>query len=148
MSDANIATTADAGRSGLPALSSGAGGNPFDTMRLHMTGLLRQPAVQRSLPMIGLIGVTAMSGLAWLALREPAQRDLFRGLPEADQAAVAQVLDKSNIAYNFDNKSGAITVAEDAYFDAKMKLAAEALPKDAKTIEMMFADSIMPASPH
>jgi len=146
MSDANIATTADAGRSGLPALSSGAGGNPFDTMRLRMTGLLRQPAVQRSLPMIGLIGVTAMSGLAWLALREPAQRDLFRGLPEADQAAVAQVLDKSNIAYNFDNKSGAITVAEDAYFDAKMKLAAEGLPKSAPDGASMIDSMPMGAS--
>jgi flagellar M-ring protein FliF len=146
MSDANIATTADAGRSGLPALSGGAGGNGFDQMRLRMTGLMRQPAVQRSLPMIGLVGVTALSGLAWLALREPPQRDLFRGLPEADQAAVAQVLDKSSIAYAFDGQSGAITVAEDAYFDAKMKLAAEGLPKSAPDGASMIDTMPMGAS--
>lgn len=146
MSDANLATTADAGRSGLPALSRGPSGNPVDAMRLRMTGLLRQPAVQRSLPMIGLVGVTALSGLAWLALREPPQRDLFRGLPEADQAAVAQVLDKSNIAYAFDGQSGAITVAEDAYFDAKMKLAAEGLPKSAPDGASMIDTMPMGAS--
>src|ERR1044072_3760097 len=146
MSDANIATTADAGRYGLPVLSGGGGSTPFDAMRLRMTGLLREPAVQRSLPMIGLIGVTARAALSLLALREPAQRALFRGLPEADQAAVAEVLDKSNIAYNFDGKSGAITVAEDAYFDAKMKLAAEGLPKSAPDGASMIDTMPMGAS--
>lgn len=149
MSDANIATTADAGRSGLPALAGaggGAGGNPFDAARLRMTGLLRQPAVQRSLPMVGLAGVTVLSGLAWLALREPPQRDLFRGLPEADKAAIAQVLDKSSIAYGFDDKTGSITVAEDVYFNAKMKLAAEGLPKSAPDGASMIDTMPMGAS--
>jgi flagellar M-ring protein FliF len=129
MSDANIATLPDAGRQGSPML--GGNGSPIDAMRLRMTGLLRQPAIQRSLPMMGLIGVTALSGLAWLALREPPQRDLFRGLPDGDKAAVAAVLDKNNIPYSFDGKDGSISVAEDAYFNAKMKLAAEGLPKSA-----------------
>lgn len=129
MSDANIATTSTG--AAVPALPGSAAGSPMDAMRLRFTGLLRQPAVQRSLPMIGLIGVTALSGLAWLALREPPQRDLFRGLPEADQAAIVEVLGKNNIAHGFDQSTGAITVAEDAYFDAKLKLAAEGLPKSA-----------------
>lgn len=130
MSDANIATTST-GAAAVPALPGSGAGSPMDAMRLRFTGLLRQPAVQRSLPMIGLIGVTALSGLAWLALREPPQRDLFRGLPEADQAAIVEVLGKNNIAHGFDQRTGAITVAEDAYFDAKLKLAAEGLPKSA-----------------
>lgn len=128
MSDANIATTSG---SGLPALSGGAVGNPLDAARLKVTGFLKQPAVQKSLPLVGMLGVTALSGLAWLALREPPQRDLFRSLPEADKAAVAEVLDKANIPYTLDKDSGAIAVSEDSYFDAKMKLAAEGLPKSA-----------------
>jgi flagellar M-ring protein FliF len=102
--------------------------------------------VQKSLPMVGLIGVTALSGLAWLALREPPQRDLFRGLPETDKAAVAEVLDKNNIAYSLDKDSGAIAVSEDTYFDAKMKLAAEGLPKSAPDGQSMIDTMPMGAS--
>ncbi len=115
-------------------------------MRLRATGFLRQPAVQRSLPMVGLLGVTALAGLAWLALREPPQRDLFRGLPDADQAAVADVLGKSAIAYDFDKSTGAITVSEDDYFNAKMKLAAAGLPKSAPDGDSLISSMPMGAS--
>jgi len=151
MSDANITPTTGnqaAMQPGLPALSgsranfsAGAQG-----MKLRLTGLLQQPAVQRSLPMIGLIAVAMLAALAWLALREPPQRDLFRGLPEADQAAVAEALGKSGIAYNFDQTSGAITVAETDYFNAKMKLAAEGLPRSAPTGDTLIDSMPMGAS--
>ncbi|MET0364312.1 MAG: flagellar basal-body MS-ring/collar protein FliF [Sphingobium sp.] len=141
MSDANIATV-PAG-SGLPAL---AGANPLDNARLKLTGFMKQPAVAKALPMIGVVGVTALSGLAWLALREPPQRDLFRSLPEADKAAVAEVLDKGNIPYHLDKDTGAITVSEDEYFDAKMKLAAEGLPKSAPDGASMIDSMPMGAS--
>ncbi|MCW2371083.1 flagellar basal-body MS-ring/collar protein FliF [Sphingobium sp. B11D3D] len=151
MSDANITTTTGnqaAMQPGLPALSgSGAGfAAGAQGMKLRLTGLLQQPAVQRSLPMIGLITVAALAALAWLALREPPQRDLFRGLPEADQAAVAEALGKSGIAYNFDQTSGAITVAETDYFNAKMKLAAEGLPRSAPTGDTLIDSMPMGAS--
>lgn len=145
MSDTALAT-GDGGRSMVPAGSGMGGQSPVDAMRLRMTGFVKQPAVQRALPMIGLVGVTALSGLAWLALREPPQRDLFRGLPEADQAAVVEVLDKSAIPYSFDAKTGDITVSEDAYFNAKLKLAAEGLPKSAPDGTTMIDSMPMGAS--
>lgn len=145
MSDTALAT-ADAGRSMVSAGSGAGGQSPVDAMRLRMTGFVRQPAVQRALPMIGLVGVTALSGLAWLALREPPQRDLFRGLPEADQAAIVEVLDKNAIPYAFDPSTGAITVSEDAYFNAKLKLAAEGLPKSAPDGTTMIDTMPMGAS--
>lgn len=152
MSDANITTSGDgqtAAQSGLPALANvgyrGSIGS-IDGMRLRLTGLLNQPAVKRSLPMAGLIGVTMLAGAAWLALREPPQRDLFRGLPDADKSAVADVLGKNNIAYGFDNSSGAITVSEDDYFNAKMKLAAAGLPKSAPDGETLIDAMPMGAS--
>ncbi len=145
MSDTALAT-ADAGRSMVSAGSGAGGQSPVDAMRLRMTGFVRQPAVQRALPMIGLVGVTALSGLAWLALREPPQRDLFRGLPEADQAAIVEVLDKNAIPYAFDPSTGAVTVSEDAYFNAKLKLAAEGLPKSAPDGTTMIDTMPMGAS--
>ncbi|HEX7873699.1 MAG TPA: flagellar basal-body MS-ring/collar protein FliF [Sphingobium sp.] len=141
MSDANIATVPSG--SGLPALT---GGNPLDNARLKLTGFMKQPALQKALPMIGVVGVTALSGMAWLALREPPQRDLFRSLPEADKAAVAEVLDKGAIPYHLDKDTGAITVSEDEYFDAKMKLAAEGLPKSAPDGAAMIDSMPMGAS--
>ncbi len=148
MSDANITTTSGGqalAQPGLPALAGGLGGG-MDGVRLRLNGFFRQPAVQRSLPMAGLIGVTALAGATWLALREPPQRDLFRGLPDADQAAVAEVLTKSAIAYDFDKTTGAITVSEDDYFKAKMKLAAEGLPKSAPDGDTLISTMPMGAS--
>ncbi|MBT2186489.1 flagellar basal-body MS-ring/collar protein FliF [Sphingobium nicotianae] len=147
MSDANITTTGGgAASAGLPALAARGLGGGAEGLRLRLTGFLAQPAVQRSLPMAGLIGVAAMAGLAWLALREPPQRDLFRGLPEADQSAVADVLTKSNIGYGFDKTTGAITVSEDDYFNAKMKLAGAGLPKSAPDGDTLLNTMPMGAS--
>jgi flagellar M-ring protein FliF len=143
MADANLITTDSqtVPRGGIPSVGGG-----LDGMKLRFNGFMRQPAVQRSLPMAGLLGVTALAGLAWLALREPPQRDLFRGLPDADQAAVADVLGKNAIAYDFDKTSGAITVSEDDYFNAKMKLAAAGLPKSAPDGDSLISSMPMGAS--
>jgi flagellar M-ring protein FliF len=151
MNDSNLMTAAEAQaaqRAAVPApvAPANAGFGGLNGARFRFTGLLNQPAVQRSLPMIGLVGTTVLAGAAWLALREAPQRDLFRGLPEADQAAVAEVLGKSNIPYSFDKTTGAITVAEDAYFEAKMKLAAEGLPKSAPDGESLINSMPMGAS--
>jgi flagellar M-ring protein FliF len=134
-----------AARSALPAttLPTGAGG--VDAMRARFMGLLKQPAVAKSLPMMGLLGVVAAAGLAWMALREPPQRDLFRGLPDSDKSAVAQVLDQNGVPYGFDS-SGAMTVGEDDYFKAKMMLAAQGLPKSAPDGNSMIDSLPMGAS--
>jgi len=150
MSDTNLTTTSSGqalATTGRPSLSGGfAGAGGMEGLRLRFTGFLRQPAVQRSLPMVGLLGVVALAGLAWLALREPPQRDLFRGLPDADQAAIAEALTKSGIGYDFDKSSGAITVSEDDYFNAKMKLAAAGLPHSAPDGDTLIDSMPMGAS--
>ena len=133
----------------LPATSSGGlpatlGG--VDAMRARLTGMLSQPAFQRSLPMLGLLGVVGAAALIWMALREPPQRDLFRGLPDGDKAAVVDVLDKNSVPYHFDKDSGSITVSEDQYFKAKMMLASEGLPKSAPDGNSMIDSLPMGAS--
>ncbi|AUW57967.1 flagellar M-ring protein FliF [Sphingobium sp. SCG-1] len=146
MSDANLLLDG-AGRagSGLPALSGGGGGGGIDAVRARFSGFMGQAAIQKSLPMLGLLVVMAIAGAAWLALREPPQRDLFRGLPDSDKAAISEVLDKNAIAYDFDS-SGALTVGEDDYFKAKMMLASEGLPKSAPDGNSMIDSLPMGAS--
>lgn len=147
MSDANL-TLDGASRtpSLVPTPSANTGGSGgIDAMRARFSNFMWQPAVQKSLPMLGLLVVMALAGAAWLALREPPQRDLFRGLPDSDKAAIGEVLDKSAIPYNFD-KNGALTVSEDDYFKAKMTLASEGLPKSAPDGNSMIDSLPMGAS--
>ncbi len=143
----NALSTNVGGAAALPAASGpalGSGMNP-DALKARFTGFIKQPAVAKSLPLLGLLGVVATAGAAWLALREPPQRDLFRGLPDTDKSAVAQVLDQNGLRYGFDN-SGAMTVAENDYFKAKMMLAAQGLPKSAPDGNSMIDSLPMGAS--
>ncbi|WP_313806063.1 flagellar basal-body MS-ring/collar protein FliF [Sphingobium sp.] len=143
----NALTPSVGGAAALPATSpaSFGGAKGVDAMKARFTGFIRQPAVAKSLPLLGLLGVVAIAGAAWLALREPPQRDLFRALPDADKSAVAQVLDQNGIRYDFDN-SGGMTVGEDEYFKAKMMLAAQGLPKSAPDGNSMIDSLPMGAS--
>ena len=148
MSENALSTTVGAAAPALPASAAssfGGGAKGFDALKARFTGFMKQPAVAKSLPLLGLLGTVAVAGLAWMALREPPQRDLFRGLPDADKSAVAQVLDQNGVRYGFDS-SGAMTVSEDDYFKAKMMLAAQGLPKSAPDGNSMIDSLPMGAS--
>ena len=107
---------------------------------------LGQPAVAKALPLIGFLAVVAMAAAAWMAFQAPPQRDLFRGLPENDKAAVAAALDSNSIPYSLDTDTGALTVAEDDYYAAKMLVAAQGLPKSAPDGDTMISSMPMGAS--
>lgn len=93
-------------------------------------GMLAQPAVRRSLPMVLMLGLIGAAALAWMTLATPTQSILFSGLPEADKAAVTSALSQANITSNIDN-AGNVTVGEDDLSRAKMLLASQNLPKAA-----------------
>lgn len=149
MSENALSTTVGGAAPALPAssasFSGGNGAKGMDALKARFTGFIKQPAVAKSLPLLGLLGTVAVAGAAWLALREPPQRDLFRALPDSDKSAVAQVLDQNGIKYDFDN-SGGMTVGEGDYFKAKMMLAAQGLPKSAPDGNSMIDSLPMGAS--
>lgn len=95
--------------------------------------LWAQPAVQRSLPALGLLGVVGAAALAWSTLAGSPQRDLFGGLSESDKAAVASALDTAALPYSIDATTGAIKVGTGDYHKARMLMAAQGLPKAAPT---------------
>lgn len=107
---------------------------------------ISQPAVAKAMPLIGFIGVVMLAILAWAALREPPQRDLFRGLPDSDKGAVIAALDSSTIPYSFEESSGTIMVSEDDYHKAKIALAAQGLPKSAPSGDELISAMPMGAS--
>ena len=101
------------------------GRNPMGALR----GLWAQPAVRKSAPMIGILGLMASAALAWTMVATPPQKMLFSGLNDADKAAAVEVLSQANIESHIDNGTGTLTVAEDDYYKARMTLAAQNLPK-------------------
>jgi flagellar M-ring protein FliF len=101
------------------------GRNPMGALR----GLWAQPAVRKSAPMIGILGLMASAALAWTMVATPPQKMLFSGLNDADKAAAVEALSQANIQSNIDNGTGTLTVAEDDYYKARMTLAAQNLPK-------------------
>ncbi|HEX4694593.1 flagellar basal-body MS-ring/collar protein FliF [Sphingomonas sp.] len=107
-------------------------GNPgFANPVKQLTGLLAQPAVKRSLPMIFMVGLIASAALAWFMLSTPTQKTLFSGLPDSDKAAVISALKTGGITGRLDDSTDAVTVAESDYSKARMLLAGQGLPKSA-----------------
>jgi flagellar M-ring protein FliF len=96
-----------------------------------MARLWAQPAVKKSAPMIGVLGLLASAALAWTMIATPPQKMLFSGLSDADKAAATEALTQAGIDSRIDNGSGTLTVAEDDYYKARMLLASQNLPKAA-----------------
>jgi flagellar M-ring protein FliF len=111
-----------------------------------LAAFARQPAVAKSMPMIGLLGVLVAAALAWAVLHTGPQRDLFSGLGDADKASVVQALDTAGIKYSIDNTTGTLTVPEDSYYRAKMLLAQQGLPKSAPDGDALISSLPMGAS--
>ena len=102
-------------------------------------GFTQQPAFQRALPAMGMLGAVSLAALAWWALQSPTQMPLFQGLTDADKSAVADALGTSGIAYTIDRTSGAIQVGEDELHKARMVLAGQGLPKAAPAGDALLA---------
>lgn len=88
-----------------------------------------QPAVVRSLPALGLIALAAFGFLVWSVLSAPPSRALFPGLADEDKAAVVDALRTAGVPYTIDDATGAIDVPQDQYYQARMLLAGQGLPR-------------------
>lgn len=114
--------------------------NPLGGALQSLRGFAGQPAVARSLPMIGLIAMLGLAALIWMAFSQPAGRNLFQGLPDADKAAVAEALQAAGLDYTIDRDTGALAVSEADYHQAKILLAAQGLPKSAPDGDALLSD--------
>ena len=110
----------------LPAVA-----NPVGGALQSLRTITAQPAVQKSLPMIGLIAMLGIAAMIWMAFSAPPERNLFNGLPDSDKAAVAEALQAAGLDYSIDSGTGALSVSEADYHQAKILLASQGLPKSA-----------------
>jgi flagellar M-ring protein FliF len=123
-----------------------AANNPSGAMLERVKGLAGQPAVQKSMPLLGIAAAILIAFLAWTSFAKGPQRDLFSGLNDSDKAAVADTLKASNINYTLDRSTGALTVSDSDYYKAKMLLAQAGLPKSAPDADSVIASLPMGAS--
>lgn len=120
--------------------------NPSSAMLERVKGFTGQPAVQKSLPLLGIAAAVLIAFFAWTSFSKGPQRDLFSGLNDADKAAVADTLKTSGIPYTLDRSTGALTVSDGDYYRAKMLLAQAGLPKSAPDGDSVIASLPMGAS--
>ncbi len=127
----------------LPTTGSGAG---ISGLFGSLQAFIRQPAIARAMPLIIMSAVVLAALTVWLVLREPPQRDLFRGLPDNDKSAVMQALQIANIAYSVDDDTGTLTVSKEDYHSAKIELAGQGLPRSAPSGDTIMSSMPMGAS--
>ena len=123
----NALATTGAGGVPAPAVAAPA---KFANPLTQIGGIMKNPAVKRSLPMIFIVGLVLSAAIAWMALATPPQRVLFPQLPDSDKQAVVDALTAAKIDSSVDD-SGGITVGEDDYHRARILLAGQDLPKAA-----------------
>jgi len=112
----------------------------------RLKGFTAQPAIQRSLPMIGLMALLGVAAILWSTMSGAPQRDLFAGMSDGDKAAVVDSLKAANIPYQIDRDTGALTVSETSFYQAKMLLAQQGLPKSAPDGDTMLSSLPLGAS--
>lgn len=112
----------------------------------NLRGFTAQPAVAKSLPLLGLLAVLGAVALIWMTVAGAPSRTLFSGLADSDKAAVVEALTSAGITNNLDRDTGAIKVSDDDYHRARMLLAAQGLPRGGQSGTEVVSDMPLGAS--
>lgn len=100
---------------------------PFD-WRSELAKFRRPGPAQIGI-LAGLAALLALlvAGMLWLNV--PTYDVLYRGLAEADAGQIMEALQKANIPFKIDPRSGALMVPVDQVHPARLKLAGQGLPR-------------------
>lgn len=105
-----------------------------------MRDFTAQPAVMKSLPLLGFVALLGLAFYAWMLISAAPSRALFPGLAEEQKASVVEALNGAGISSAIDSGTGAITVSDDDYHRARMLLAAQGLPRGSASGSDVIAD--------
>ncbi|RUR18901.1 flagellar basal body M-ring protein FliF [Legionella sp. km535] len=89
--------------------------------------------------LVGLAASVAIGLAVVLWSRDPSYIPLYSQLNPRDTSEVLAVLERSGIEYKIDQNNGVLLVSADELQSARLKLAAEGLPRDSSGTEAMFA---------
>ncbi len=89
----------------------------------------RRPGLAQIGILAGTAAVLALLVVLALWYNAPTYDVLYRGLAEADAGQIMEALQKSNIPFKVDTRSGALLVSADQVHEARLKLASQGLPR-------------------
>ena len=89
----------------------------------------RQPGPAQIGILVGVVALLALLTALALWYAAPTYDVLYRGLAEEDAGQIMEALQKANIPFKIDPRSGALMVAADQVHAARLKLASQGLPK-------------------
>lgn len=92
-------------------------------------GLPQTPAVRNLILMVGAALTVAIMAGVWMWSQSPDYRVLFSNFNDRDGGAIVASLQQLNIPYKYSDGGSAILVPSDQVHDARLKLAAQGLPK-------------------
>ena len=92
-------------------------------------GLPQTPAIRNLILMFGAALTFAIMVGVWLWSQSPDYRVLFSNFNDRDGGAIVASLQQLNIPYKYSDGGSAILVPSDQVHDARLKLAAQGLPK-------------------
>jgi len=107
----------------------------------QMRGLKDLPAVRQLILLVGLAMAVAAGVALFTWSQQPNYMPVYPGLAEKDASAVAEALRAAGLPVRLDPASGSVTVPGDKIYEARMRLAAQGLPKGtAMGFEMIQQD--------
>ncbi|MCL5272007.1 MAG: flagellar M-ring protein FliF, partial [Gammaproteobacteria bacterium] len=89
--------------------------------------------------MVGLAASVAIGLAVVLWSRDPSYMPLYSQMNPRDSSEVMAVLERSGIEYKIDQNHGTLLVPADELQTARLKLAAEGLPRETNSTDAMFA---------
>jgi flagellar M-ring protein FliF len=87
------------------------------------------PGLRQLVLLLGIAGAVAAGVSVYMWSQKPAAAPLYANLSAKDSADVADALRSSGIPFQIDSGTGAVTVAGDKIYEARLKLASQGLPK-------------------
>ncbi|HSY28571.1 MAG TPA: flagellar basal-body MS-ring/collar protein FliF [Burkholderiaceae bacterium] len=94
-----------------------------------ITGFIQSPVGRNVLLSAGIAAAVGVIVAVWLWTQQPEYRVLFSNFSDRDGGAIVASLNQLNIPYKFAEGGGAILVPSNQVYDARLKLAAQGLPK-------------------
>lgn len=94
-----------------------------------VSSFAQTPGAQKFLIGLGIAAVVAVMAGIWIWSQQPDYRVLFSNFNDRDGGAIVASLQQMNVPYKFAEGGGAILVPAGQVHDARLKLAAQGLPK-------------------
>ncbi len=99
------------------------------TLAPGLMGLAQTPGARNALLAVAAAAIVAVMAGIWMWSQAPDYRILFSNYSDQDGGAIVASLQQLNIPYKFADGGGAILVPANQVYDARLKLAAQGLPK-------------------